>query len=156
MGNVKNLQIEEQRNKNDELVLDEHQRPKRAYILLGNSRVEINEKLITSLSVLMKPNAENGKKIQVLSMLPFWTTTYYFYLTNKNDSSYVEAEIELPKENKSIEQVNSKLSGDGKVNSIRNNLGGRGGRVKIWGDRDELLLSTVRDVRPSKSDIVMS
>jgi hypothetical protein len=61
-GNVQNIQIEEQRNKNDELVLDEHQRPKRAYVLLGNARVEINENLISSISVLMKPNAENGKK----------------------------------------------------------------------------------------------
>jgi len=135
---IHNIQLEEQQNKNDELVLDQHQRPKRAYVLLGNAKVEINDKLISSLSPLMKPGFENEKKIQLLNMLPFWTTTYFFYLTNKIGNTNTEVNSEKLQENKIQETVKPKYNVQTKLNSVRNSEGGRGGSGMRWGDKDEL------------------
>ena len=96
LGNIVNIQIKEQRDKNNELFLDEHQRPKRAYVFIGNSRVDINEQLISSLCVLMKHGTKYEKQIHILTMLPFWTTTYFFYLTNKNEKYTEETRTVKP------------------------------------------------------------
>ena len=122
-GNILNIQVEEQRNKSNELFLDDHQRPKRAYVFLGNAKVEINEHIISSLSVIMRHGTKYEKQIHVLTMLPFWTTTYFFYLTEKNEPTE-EADKDKSTRQKTSETVKPKVSvhqEQRKLNDIRYN-----------------------------------
>jgi hypothetical protein len=86
----------------------------------------------------MKHGTIYEQQIDILTMLPFWTTTYFFYLNEKYTG---ENRTVKPNEKRTIESAKPKVSVPRKVNDIRNNGKGRGGRVSRWGDKDEVQLS---------------
>jgi hypothetical protein len=76
-----NIQIEEQRNRRDELLLDDQKREKRAYLYLGDITIEITNEIIKGLSKILRRTQIVEQQILLAYKLPFWTSSHYYYIT---------------------------------------------------------------------------
>jgi len=137
-GNVLNMQFEDQRDKNNEMTIDSQQRARRAYAYIGKLKVDITTEMISGMKKYMHYEKEvidnNGKKtrfgdqLSVLTALPFWTTSYYYHITSKENKK--EIGMSEDKNKKERQDGNTKREVNDGFNN-NNNLkinAGRGGR----------------------------
>jgi hypothetical protein len=84
-----NAQIEDQRSKSDELMIDKKDSEKRVYLYLGKNKIEINDETLRGLADYMKPNSIRIEdQVLVSNMLPYSTTTYWYYLKGLKKINY--------------------------------------------------------------------
>jgi hypothetical protein len=88
-----NAQMEDQRNKSDELFIDKKDSEKRVYLFFGKNKIEITSDIIKGLAIFMRPNSYKiDDQVYTTNTLPFFTTTYWYYqkgLRKKNYSNNV-------------------------------------------------------------------
>ena len=118
-GNVLNVQFEEKRDKDNELVSDMKKSARRIYAYIGKVNMEITKDVVDGLRRIMEYNSRYDDQVLVLTTLPFWTTTRFYYAITTD----VAAEIETPQISKK-EVDNSKVR-DGNVKVINSGRGGR-------------------------------
>ena len=97
-GNVINVQFEEQRNKDDELVSDIKQSARRVYAFIGKINMDINQEVLMGLRKIMIYNSIYEDQVHLLTTLPFWTTSRYYYLKKSTIETPVE-NVYPPKNN---------------------------------------------------------
>jgi len=142
---VANVQLENQRNIKDDLYIDDKQRPKRAYAMLGNQVISITEQLVQSISIIMKQGTVYDRQILNMRNLPFWTTTYYFYMNEKKksgDKKKINININQDLKSNIVHQTVHEKGKDKVTRSKDNKVKGkehgkgRGGQAQKWGSKD--------------------
>ena len=77
---IVNIQLEEQRNKKDELLIDGQKRERRAYLFVGDAQIEVTNEMIRGISSILRKTLKVEEQVVMVNKLPFWTTSYHFYL----------------------------------------------------------------------------
>jgi len=126
-GNVLNIQFEEQRDKDDELASDTKQSARRVYAYIGKINLDITQEVLLGLKKLMAHNSLYEDQVQLLTALPFWTTSRYYYAINKK----IEVTVSIEQTTKEGNSGNKK-----RENVINVNNAGRGGRGIIRSEVD--------------------
>jgi hypothetical protein len=152
-GNVLNMQFEDQRDKNNEMTIDSQQKARRAYAYIGKLKVDITTEMISGMKKYMHYEKEvidiNGKKkkfgdqLLVLTALPFWTTSYYYHITSKENKK----EIDMS------DYKNEKERQDGKTKGVVNDGLNNNNNCKINAGRGGRNLSNTINVRREEAII---
>ena len=72
-----NAQLEDQRNKSDELFIDKKDSEKRVYLFFVKNKLQLTSEIIKGLAMFMKPNSFRiDDQVFMTNTLPFITTTY--------------------------------------------------------------------------------
>jgi hypothetical protein len=115
--NILNIQIEEQRNRKDELLLDEQKRERRAYLFLGDAKLEVNSSIINGLSEIMRKTQRVEEQLILTYKLPFWTSSYYYYSSRKGQVNDIEEKAN------GISEKNNNFKENGKKKEETKNKG---------------------------------
>jgi len=82
-----NIQLEEQRNKKDELLIDGQKRERRVYLFVGDAQIEVTNEMIREISSILRKTLKVEEQVVMANKLPFWTTSYHFYLNRTGQES---------------------------------------------------------------------